>query len=327
VTVSNGVYSFEYGVSGNSNALTTESVATTNGTSTSFQKVLTASSVVAGSVSVSDGTYTWNQTNGSSNENEFGVAYSTSLRRVTATYYNAAPAAGLTIAVTYRTPASGISGALAGNNQPWIEISVNGTVQTPRQKVLAVPFAEISSKAISSKTVEGVLKTRQQRVDRFFTFHQIRSLPFQYTPVGTSTHSSTGFGGAFDSLPQLVSMPVYLPIPSRIVGLNASIVDGAVQTTSTGSYSLGKVTITLWHKSAAGLDEVLYVIDSGSAYSGGTAELSAILDKVYDGSDVLWITIDAPHVSLSHQGYGSLTVSGQLKINYVKVLFEQIEGN
>jgi hypothetical protein len=149
VTLSNGVYSFEYGVSGNSNALTTESVATTNGTSTSFQKVLTASSVVAGSVSVSDGTYTWDQANGSSNDNEFGVAYSTSLRRVTATYYNGAPAAGRTITATYRTPASGISGALAGNTQPWVEISVNGTVQTPRQKVLSVPFAQNAMSALS----------------------------------------------------------------------------------------------------------------------------------------------------------------------------------
>jgi hypothetical protein len=163
VPVNNGVYNFTFGANGTSNALTTETVATTNGTSTSFQKVLTASSVVAGSVSVSDGTYTWDQMNGSSNENEFGVAYSTALRRVTATYYNGAPAAGRTITATYRAPVSGISGALDGNSQPWVDITVNGTNQTPRQKLLTVPFAlraiqsEVKSASQSSRLSEEIM--------------------------------------------------------------------------------------------------------------------------------------------------------------------------
>jgi hypothetical protein len=141
VPVNNGVYNFTFGANGTSNTLTTETVATTNGTASTFQKVLSASTVVAGSVTVTDGNYTWDQTNGSSNENDFGVSYSTSLRRVTATYYNGAPAAGRTIEASYRTTASGIAGALAGNNQPWLETTINGTAQTPRQKILAVPFA------------------------------------------------------------------------------------------------------------------------------------------------------------------------------------------
>jgi hypothetical protein len=153
VPVQDGIYSFAFGANGTSNALTSETIATTNGTSTSFQKVLSASSVVAGSVTVSDGNYTWDQTNGSSNENDFGVAYSTSLRRVTATYYNGAPAAGRTITATYRTPSSGISGALAGNSQPWVEITVNGIVQTQRQKVLTVPFSLQSAKSAIAEKV------------------------------------------------------------------------------------------------------------------------------------------------------------------------------
>jgi len=148
VDVSDGVFSFEFGTSGSSNAEQSDTVAISNGTATTFQKVLSASEVVAGSVSVTDGTYTWSQSGGSSNEDNFGVAYSTSLRRVTVTYYNGAPAAGRTITATYRTPASGISGALAGDNQPWAEIAVDGVVQVPRQKVLAVPFAAVSQRAL-----------------------------------------------------------------------------------------------------------------------------------------------------------------------------------
>jgi len=149
VDVSDGVFTFEFGTSGTSNAQQTDTVAMTDGTATTFQKVLSAPQVVAGSVSVSDGTYTWSQSGGSSNENDFGVAYSASLRRVTVTYYNGAPAAGRKIKATYRAPVSGIAGALSGDNQPWAEITVDGIAQVPRQKVLAVPFAAISGKAIS----------------------------------------------------------------------------------------------------------------------------------------------------------------------------------
>ena len=141
VSVTDGVFSFEFGTSGTSNAEQSDTVAITDGSASSFQKVLSASSVVAGSVSVSDGTYTWSQSGGSSNDDDFGVAYSTNLRRVTVTYFNGAPAAGRTITATYRTPTSGISGALAGDNQPWAEITVDGVAQVPRQKVLTVPFA------------------------------------------------------------------------------------------------------------------------------------------------------------------------------------------
>jgi hypothetical protein len=141
----NGVYSFQFGGTGTSNTLVTETVATTNGTATTFQKVLDNSPVVANSVSVSDGTYTWSQSAGSSNEDQFGVAYSTSLRRVTANYYNGAPAAGRTITATYRYGTSGITGALVSGAEHWMAISVDGTTQGTRQRVLAVPFAHKSS--------------------------------------------------------------------------------------------------------------------------------------------------------------------------------------
>jgi hypothetical protein len=156
ITVTKGVYSFEFGNAGTSNSRQSESVAVTDGTTTTFQRVLSVTNVVSGSVSVSDGTYTWTQASGSSNEDAFGVAYSTSLRRVTVNYYNGAPTAGRTITATYRTPTSGIAGALAGNNQPWAEIAVDGVAQAPRQEVLAVPFAARAAiaESVQSSTSE-----------------------------------------------------------------------------------------------------------------------------------------------------------------------------
>jgi len=141
VVDANGVYGFQFGATGTSNTLVSETVATTNGTSSTFQSVLVNSPVLAGSVSVTDGTYTWSQSAGSSDDNNFGVFYSSSLRRVTVTYLSAAPAAGQTITVTYRYATSGISGAFAAGAGQWLELTVDGVAQSPRQKVLAVPFA------------------------------------------------------------------------------------------------------------------------------------------------------------------------------------------
>ena len=74
-------------------------------------------------------------------DQDFGVAYSTSLRRVTVNYYNGAPAASRTITATYRYGTSGITGALSSGAEHWMAVSVDGTVQGSRQRVLAVPFA------------------------------------------------------------------------------------------------------------------------------------------------------------------------------------------
>ena len=136
-----GVYSFQFGSAGTSNTQVVETLATTDGTASSFQKVLANTGVVPGSLSVTDGTYTWSQSAGSSNEDDFGVAYSSNLRRVTVSYFSAPPAAGKPITATYRYGTSGISGAISAGSQHWMALSIDGVAQTGRQRVLAVPFA------------------------------------------------------------------------------------------------------------------------------------------------------------------------------------------
>jgi hypothetical protein len=39
---------------------------------------------------------------------------------------------------------SGIIDALSISDQPWLELSVDGIAQSPRQKILTVPFAQVS---------------------------------------------------------------------------------------------------------------------------------------------------------------------------------------
>ena len=70
---------------------------------------------------------------------------------VTATYASA-PAAGQSITATYRYSAGGISGALAAGAEQWLELTVDGAAQSPRQKVLAVPFAMNAASANYAST-------------------------------------------------------------------------------------------------------------------------------------------------------------------------------
>ena len=217
VTVdANGVYGFQFGVGGSSNTLVTETLATTDGTTLAYQKTLGNTPVVAGTVSVTDGTYNWNETTGNPgslasatatvmygfvigatvtsggsgytsapavtitgngtgaaatatvsggavtaiNITSAGSGYTTGATvtiapppapftvnytdgTITATYATA-PAAGIAINATYRYSANGISGALGASAEQWLELTVDGVAQTPRQKVLAVPFAIVA---------------------------------------------------------------------------------------------------------------------------------------------------------------------------------------
>ena len=165
-----GVYSFQFGTTGTSNTQVVETLATTDGTASSFQKVLANTGVVAGSLSVTDGTYTWSQAAGSSNEDDFGVAYSSSLRRVTVSYFSAPPAAGRPITATYRYATPGISGAISAGSQHWMAISIDGVAQAGRQRVLAVPFAmQAGFAAMAGDVVEKAKVWRPSLFSMFST--------------------------------------------------------------------------------------------------------------------------------------------------------------
>ena len=202
VSVQDGVYSFNFGANGTSNAITTETIATTNGTVSTFQKVLAAPTVVAGSVTVTDGTYIWDQTSGSSNENDFSVAYSPNLRRVTVTYYNGAPAAGKAISTSFRSPFAGINGALGDIRDAWSEVSIGGTPQNTRQKVLAVPFA-LTAGAVDIDSISNTLKTVQIPIKQFSkpsesfgdAFDQGYGLPNAVFPLTTTRIAEYYYGG------------------------------------------------------------------------------------------------------------------------------------
>jgi len=218
----NGVYSFQFGATGTSSTLVTETLATTDGTALTYTKALSNTPVLAGTASVTDGTYNWNETTGNPGSpaaataslisgfvvgatvtsggsgytsapavtitgngsgaaatatvssgavsaitiTSAGSGYTTGATitiaappapfvinytggTITATYATV-PVAGKAITATYRYSATGISGALAAGAEQWLELTVDGVAQSPRQKVLAVPFAMKASVADSA---------------------------------------------------------------------------------------------------------------------------------------------------------------------------------
>ena len=168
---SNGVYNFQFGSAGTSNTQVTETVGTADGTSMMFQKILSNTPVVAGSVSVTDGTYTWSQSSGSSSDDDFGAVFSTSLSRVTVNYYTSPPGAGEEIVATYSFQTGGISGALSSGAEHWIEVSIDAVTQGARQRVLAVPYslsagisnsAEFAKVALSAPSAESLASQAQE---------------------------------------------------------------------------------------------------------------------------------------------------------------------
>ena len=213
VVDANGVYSFQFGATGTSSTLVTETLATTDGTALTYTKALSNTPVLAGTASVTDGTYSWTELTGNPGSRatataivmygfvvdrtltsggsgytsapavtitgngsgatatatvsggavtaititSAGSGYTTGATitiaappapfvinytggTITATYATA-PAAGQSITATYRYSATGISGALSASSEQWLELTVDGVAQSPRQKVLAVPFA------------------------------------------------------------------------------------------------------------------------------------------------------------------------------------------
>jgi hypothetical protein len=60
----NGVYGFQFGASGTSNILVTETLAITDGTALTYQKTLSNTPAIIGTTSVTDGTYNWNEITG-----------------------------------------------------------------------------------------------------------------------------------------------------------------------------------------------------------------------------------------------------------------------
>ena len=225
---SNGIYSFEFGAAGQSVIDRSDTIAVADGTATTFTGSV-SSTPLSGTLSVSDGTYSWNIIDGNPgqqatataqlvngfvvgitvsnggegyteapvvtingngtaatatavvengvltaiNADTTGSGYTTatvsiapppapyvvyySAGTVTVTY-ESAPIARTEIVASYEANDSSIVGALSAADSHWLELSVNGSAQSPRERVLSVPFAQVAGKVsqITDSVIESV---------------------------------------------------------------------------------------------------------------------------------------------------------------------------
>ena len=214
---SNGIYSFEFGASGQSVIDRTDTIAVADGTATTFTGSI-SSTPLNGTLSVSDGTYSWNIVDGNPgqqatataqlvngfvvgitvsnggegyteapvvtingngtaatatavvengvltaiNADTTGSGYTNatvsiapppapyvvyySAGTVTVTY-ESAPIERTEIVASYEANDSSIVGALSAADSHWLELSVNASAQSPRERVLSVPFAQVAGVA------------------------------------------------------------------------------------------------------------------------------------------------------------------------------------
>ena len=209
-----GIYSFGFGASGQSTLQREETIAFTDGVSKTFTGRTTATPL-SNSVSVTDGTFNWNESEGNpgiqatatvSITNGFitsipvidgGAGYtaapvvtidgdgsgasasatlsgdsvgSITVSQAGSGYTNATasienppilfsvtesegnltfqyeetPPPGREIIASYTAQEPSLTEALSRSSQPWLELSVNGVPQAPRERVLSVPYAQVA---------------------------------------------------------------------------------------------------------------------------------------------------------------------------------------
>ena len=196
---SNGVYSFEFGAGGQSVVDGTETIATTDGTNSIFNATL-KNLPVDGSVSISDGTYTWSQANGSSSTTEFSASVTPSSGAVSAIYLGSAPTASTEITASYSYMDATLSGALSSHASHWLELSVDGTAQSPRERILSVPFAQVAATAeyaesVSENKLSNILVEAISAAVSFSTSERFTTI------AGVSNAANGYIGASVDPLP------------------------------------------------------------------------------------------------------------------------------
>ena len=212
----NGVYSFQFGASGNSTVTKTETIVTSDGTSTEYTGTFT-STPIDGTISVTDETYSWNDIDGNPGEQatayiiiingfvifadienggsgydddnpplvtitgdgsgasatatvENGIVTGITITGPGIDYtvgdiaiapppapftvdkvdgnlevgYASSPTNGTGVVATYKTLEQSIIGALSEASSHWLELTVDGTAQNPRERILSVPFAQVA---------------------------------------------------------------------------------------------------------------------------------------------------------------------------------------
>jgi hypothetical protein len=155
VAVNEGAYSFNFGESGKSVSTATETIAFADGEKQIFNYIV-KNKPITGGIKISGGGYSWAES-GSSDANFFTATANKNSGAISAIFLTGAPAAGSEIAIAYNHNSNGVMGALSRGGQAWLEISVGGETLSPRERLVAVPFAKYAEHLINYSPPETLL--------------------------------------------------------------------------------------------------------------------------------------------------------------------------
>ena len=178
VAVRNGTYSFRFG-----SGRVTETISTTNGTNQIFNGRLQGSPL-SGTLIIRDGFYSWNTSTGSNSPSAFGVSYNAMDKGVQIFYYTQVPVLGREIVASYQTANSQALHYAIDKEESYISLSINGTEEAARSRLLAVPYALKAQESADAKSI------RQELVSLGVLPQLPLSMDFVFVSGGTLPQSS-----------------------------------------------------------------------------------------------------------------------------------------
>ena len=140
VSVKDGLYSFGFGEAGQSILDFSERLVVQEEGKQIFDFTL-GKTPVEGSLSVTAGQWTWDETGGSSNSGEMIVNYDKTNKSAKIIFLNSSPAKDAALEFDYRITDEGVLGGLSSAKSSWLEIAVGGETLSPRERLVSVPFA------------------------------------------------------------------------------------------------------------------------------------------------------------------------------------------
>ena len=214
VAVGNGTYSFRFGSGGSVVVSVNETVATTNGTNQVFSGTLQGTPS-NGTPRLSDGAYTWTASGGSSNSDAFSVTYNGTAKRFQVVYISEVPLAGRAIVATYQTTEQETIDASLANGEAYLALSVNGTEESTRTRLLAVPYALQAKESADAQAL----------------VQQVGELEAQTTELGTSVQTVAAALSANVTAVQEQTQSVNATVSGllaqfKVVGLSGSLAFG-----------------------------------------------------------------------------------------------------
>jgi hypothetical protein len=164
VPITNGVYSFQFGVTGGVQVPASEIVATADGTKQNYPNQQISGVPIAGTLSVTDGNFTWSESTGSSHPDSFAVFFNPSNRRLHVYYYDSIPPAGTQVTATYKTQATDSVSSVLDSADRYLSLVIGTSEQSTRTRILSVPFAMRADQSADAQALQNVVQGIEQNV-------------------------------------------------------------------------------------------------------------------------------------------------------------------